>query len=264
MEAKVLAALGTIDLGSLFWGEPKGTTPGADIERNLFDARCKEESGWHLPPRLHLTTKFFGRDPSKTVLAEAEALVNTWHEVEAAALVFVRGGGLLCVECALRGPGAAALQNLAGEGWRPHVTLLTASPWFAKDSTAMLRAWENYKAAAEENPQGSDVAAPADDVILLGDSTEEEAEEQQQEVQEEEEEEDADLRASLRGVLGPAAPPPPPMPEDDAAERKSSTAELAAEVISGVSLLGRQVDLCRIALDPPPKLGPCKFKMFHI
>jgi len=245
VEAKALAALGAVELGPLFWGESAETVPH---ECNIFDARCKENSEWRLPPRLHVTVKFFGAEPNQTDLAEVRALADTWHEVEATALVFVQGGGLLCVECALRGPGATSLQHLGGEGWRPHVTLLTAAPWQAKDSTAVLRAWERAKAAQKGQQEGAgdgtDAGAGDDDVIVLEESSDED-------------DEDADLRASLQSVLKPAGESAAQAAEAAGGEQQN------VEVLNQVSVLGRQVNLCRLALQPPPVLGPCKFKLFY-
>jgi len=237
VEAKALAALGSVDLGALFWGAQavKGGdgTGGAVMESTLLDARCKEDAPWKLPERLHVTARFFGQRPDKAVLAEAEALVNSWFSVEVRALVYVRGGGLLCAECAVLGDGAEALERLAGDDWWPHITLQTAKPWWPKDSTAVL------KACAEALEQGAGASPDADEVIDLLD--EEAAQEG---------DEDAALRASLSSALG--SRPASPQTDSDG----------QVQLLRGLSVCGRPADICVLPLQPARQLGPCKFKMF--
>lgn len=289
VEAKALAALGAVDLGPMFW-DSQSEESCATSDSTLFDARCKDDSEWKLPPRLHVTVRFFGRGTTRD-LVEAEALVDTWHEVEVRHLVFVRGGGLLCAECALLGPGAAALRRLGGPDWRPHVTLLTAAPWQPRDSSAVLGAWE---AAAKARALGSSLdleAAPnalaaaatpassAGEVIVLDDEASDD------EASEEEDAEDAALRSLLRQALRPA-PPAPPAPEapldkgatapngatsDGSANSTAAgstawavpTGGAAAELFPGLTVCGRRVDICALTLEPPRPLGLCKFKLFY-
>lgn len=148
VEARALAALGSVQLGPHFWGErqlEEGTAPSGG---HLFDARYQEDCPWLLPDRLHVTVQFFGGRTKKSDILEAEALVGSWHEVTVNALVFIKGGGILCADVHLPGEGAGRLRELAGEGWRPHITLLTARPWRAMDSTALLNAWGAAKVRA--------------------------------------------------------------------------------------------------------------------
>eukprot|EP00927_Polykrikos_kofoidii_P022361 TRINITY_DN20900_c0_g1_i1.p1 TRINITY_DN20900_c0_g1~~TRINITY_DN20900_c0_g1_i1.p1 ORF type:complete len:651 (-),score=129.67 TRINITY_DN20900_c0_g1_i1:86-1969(-) len=136
VEAGALAALGGIPLGPHFW-----TTHGAGELDHYMGARYMKDLPWQLPERLHVTVAFFrGRDEERR--RQADALVGTRHNVTVHALVFARGGGLLCAACAPTGESAETLGALAGEGWKPHVTLLAERPWKFQDSTALINAWE--------------------------------------------------------------------------------------------------------------------------
>lgn len=150
VEAKALAALGSIDLGPYFWeGNDTENSPAGS---HLFDARYMEQSRWYVPDRLHVTVRHYGSREDRVNISDAEDLVGTWHAVTARALVLVRGGGLLCAACDLCGDGAKDLQALAGDDWYPHITLLTAGGWRPADSTAVLKAWQ---AACEERKQNN-------------------------------------------------------------------------------------------------------------
>lgn len=251
VEAKTFAALGAIDLGPEFWGEQ--AADGVPLDSNLFDARCKEDGPWQLPDRLHVTVTYFGARPAASALQAAEGLVGTWHEVEARALVFARGGGLLCVDCALAGEGTEALEGLAGTSWLPHVTLLFAKPWQAWESTSLLRAWK--QASAKQAPAGAGAAAEAapndrdndndneDDVIMLDCDEEATADETGAGVDAEVEAE-AEVEGAQLGEDGAEATGP------------------EVQVFPALSVNGREVDVCVLPLKPPVPLGPCKFKMF--
>mmetsp|Transcript_20088 Transcript_20088/g.51314 ORF Transcript_20088/g.51314 Transcript_20088/m.51314 type:complete len:429 (+) Transcript_20088:336-1622(+) len=155
VEARALARLGALELGPLFW-EDQACGEGEGLESNLLDARCKDGADWSLPDRLHVTVRFFGRDPVTDTIAAAEALVGSWFEVEARSLVFVRGGGLLCADVGIVGPGAEDLAGLVGEDWLPHITLLNAKPWWPKDSNDLLSA---LKKASKEHARSTAAAA---------------------------------------------------------------------------------------------------------
>merc|ERR1740120_472533 len=113
-----------------------------------MDARYQEGRSRYQLDRLHLTVRYFGPRARTEDVDAARPLLDSWHQVNVRALVFVRGGGLLCADCELAEEGSAALKELAGEGeWRPHVTLLVESPWKPVDSTALILAKEAAAAA---------------------------------------------------------------------------------------------------------------------
>mmetsp|Transcript_81147 Transcript_81147/g.160868 ORF Transcript_81147/g.160868 Transcript_81147/m.160868 type:complete len:822 (+) Transcript_81147:61-2526(+) len=148
-EARTLAALGAIELGQSFWGEvDHGDMPP---RKHILDARYWEDPPWMLPDRLHVTVRFFGGSAQREDLCEAEKLIGTWHDVIATALVFVRGGGILCAAVDL-GKDAECLREVAGPDWWPHVTLLTSPPWRPVDSTLLLQAWDAAEEAARASP----------------------------------------------------------------------------------------------------------------
>jgi hypothetical protein len=240
VEAKALAHLGTIDLGQWFWSEEHNSaldSVGAPRDVNLFDARCHEpgesEEGWRLPARLHVTVKFLGGDADPSDRKEVDELVGTWHNVEVRALVFLRGGGLLCAEVALDGPDSEPLKALAGDGWRPHITLLSSYPYQAKDSTAVLQAYAAAAAAAAGPPEVVDLDAPTSPP------------------QEGLSAADRELAESMRSAMQNGAP--------------ASSVLKEPRMFTDTVLPGGlgTVDLCVIPLSPPRDLGPCKFKLFY-
>lgn len=169
VESRALAALGGIELGSLFWSDDGGKHHG--VSGHYLDARGFEdgkgalsasgptEGPFVLPARLHVTVRFFGARPDSECLAVASSLEGSWHSVSASELVFVRGGGLLCAACSVSS--SSELQGLPQDGWIPHVTLLTrrGSAWRPVDSTSVLRALRTAEAGSGEAPHGPEVVS---------------------------------------------------------------------------------------------------------
>lgn len=175
-EVQMLETLGTMKLGSYFWEEPgEGNYRDSDFKDapltgSILEARSRGggfKSGryWFLPDRLHVTVSFFGGNPAKREASQPQ--VGKDHDVSVRALVFVRGGGLLCAAVDLPDDDSSELKEMAGDTWRPHITLLSAKPWQAKDSTALLIAWEAAaKAKSEGKTADTTVDAAAQDTQL--------------------------------------------------------------------------------------------------
>eukprot|EP00928_Gymnodinium_smaydae_P022429 TRINITY_DN18842_c1_g2_i1.p1 TRINITY_DN18842_c1_g2~~TRINITY_DN18842_c1_g2_i1.p1 ORF type:complete len:579 (+),score=103.45 TRINITY_DN18842_c1_g2_i1:28-1737(+) len=286
-EARTLACVGTVDLGPAFWGEQ--VDDGAPLHSNLFDARCSEGL-WRLPPRLHVTVRFFGRRPRSEDLAFAEELVGSWHEVELSALVFVRGGDILCAACSVTGDESDALRELTPDDWTPHVTLLTREPWRAPDSTALLRAWQ--AAAASAAPQvtsaGDSASRDAVEATFTEGGRAQSAEasetqdikfkEQDEKPTEQTQSDDATQATQLEASLTQATQIDQGSQEDappsaDSQERGQAASTATAtpcesgvgglQVYPNVQVLGKTVDICVLPLSPPRSLGRCCFQLFY-
>mmetsp|Transcript_50348 Transcript_50348/g.108485 ORF Transcript_50348/g.108485 Transcript_50348/m.108485 type:complete len:618 (+) Transcript_50348:395-2248(+) len=163
VEAKALARLGNFDLGDEFWDGS-----ATETDSTLMDARCREENKWTLPDRLHITVKFFGRDPPSS---RTKKLVGEYFQVQVTSIVYVRGGGLMCAKCEVLEEGKQELADVAGPDWLPHVTLLFTKPWWAKDSNDLLLALEEAQDVAMEDEEGEEEEERAvDDVVVVVDS----------------------------------------------------------------------------------------------
>lgn len=262
-EARTLAALGAIELGPSFWGTPEH----GDMrpQRHLLDARYWEDPPWMLPDRLHVTVRFFGGSAQRTDLCEAEKLIGTWHEVMATALVFIRGGGILCAAIDL-GNTAESLREIAGPDWWPHVTLLTSPPWRPVDSTLLLQAWDAAKEATPEKEAGA--SSDVETGHLSGEPSlrqhKSEADVPAGQLPESESPHPAvsiEIAEVMEQILlEPTAAPPVGIADPLATSGLLPGGE--TKIYSGVMIKGRTVDLCVIPLNPPRGIGPCQFRFF--
>eukprot|EP00930_Biecheleria_cincta_P046323 TRINITY_DN31945_c0_g1_i1.p1 TRINITY_DN31945_c0_g1~~TRINITY_DN31945_c0_g1_i1.p1 ORF type:complete len:550 (-),score=98.97 TRINITY_DN31945_c0_g1_i1:50-1624(-) len=233
VEVQMLETLGTMKLGSLFWEEPgEGNYRDSDFKDapltgSILEARSRGgawKSGryWLLPDRLHVTVAFFGTNPASREAAKLQ--VGNDHDISVRALVFVRGGGLLCAAVDLPDDDSSELKKMAGDEWRPHITLLSAKPWQAKDSTALLIAWEAAaKAKAEAKQAEIAVGAAAQDTLQSN----------------------ATQLDSTQGSM--------------ACETAATT---SVELFPSVDLNGKSVDICVLPVNPPQRLDKCRFRLF--
>eukprot|EP00931_Biecheleriopsis_adriatica_P114987 TRINITY_DN90845_c0_g1_i1.p1 TRINITY_DN90845_c0_g1~~TRINITY_DN90845_c0_g1_i1.p1 ORF type:complete len:541 (+),score=125.84 TRINITY_DN90845_c0_g1_i1:68-1690(+) len=252
-EVQVLEGMGTLKLSSQFWNaadkEDSNANEAQTLTGSLLEARSSRR--WRLPDRLHITVSYWG--PNGTASTEVEEYIGKIYDVCVRALVFVRGGGLMCAACSLP-DGASALAKLAGGQWRPHITLMTSQPWQAVESNALLAAWEEAAAKTNSEPEQlpeTQLDSPEDL--------------QEQSVTKDREKCDTSVMQdcpqcghanlatavfcrhcgmTFRAAVGAS---------EDACSLKTYPA---------VKVCDRTVDICVLPLDPPLQLGSCRFRTF--
>ncbi|CAE7588173.1 N4bp2l1 [Symbiodinium natans] len=162
VQDQFLESMSAMELPLEFW-HGSGVEMPAEGERHLLAARGM--STWRVPDRLHVTVNYFGKDAGGK--AAAEKLVGKEVAVKVTGFVFICGGGLLCATCEFAVEDHAALAELAGEGWRPHITLLHTTNWRAVNSKDIIAAMEDSLTRSKATEMAGDtVAADVDETQL--------------------------------------------------------------------------------------------------
>ena len=243
VEEKLLEALSGMELPQQFW-EGSGAEIPAEGQRHLLAARGM--SCWQKPDRLHITVSYFGKDTAGK--EAAEKLVGKCFAVKVTSVVFVCGGGLLCATCEFPEEDHATLAELAGDGWRPHITLLHSGSWRAKNSKDVIEAAEaalkRSTATAVTALDASRAEVDETDETQLDDATQT----------------DNDGQAPPnvlyeQGTSEEVATGAVP-------ERPAHGSSAALDVLRGIEVCEQSVDL-GMAKFSPIDLGQCEFRLFQ-
>ena len=264
VEEAFLKVLSTLELAPQFW-EGSGAEIPAEGERHLLAARGMKV--WRLPNRLHVTVSYFGKDAAGK--EAAEQLVGKSFAVRVTGVVFICGGGLLCATCAFNEEDRAALAELAGDSWRPHITLLHTGNWRAANSNDVLAGIEqkaSLPAAVGDAPATAPDAVMADvDETQLDDATQTDNDVPPQASGQGE----PDVSNGSVAVNTAAAESgPPPSASSVTLEVPTQVFEAGSanasslRVLEGVEVCEQKVDI-GIMPFPEVDLGHCEFRLFQ-
>ena len=259
VEEQILDAMASVELAAEFW-EASGADMPPQGERHLLAARGM--SVWQVPQRLHVTVNYFGKDTAGK--EAASKLLGRSFGVKVTGLVFICGGGLLCATCEFDEQDLATLSELAGDGWRPHITLLHSGSWRAKNSNDVLEGMEKaIRSSTAAAAMKVDSGAVEVDETQLDDATQTDTDAQPQLAAPSEPEA---LEGTVPAETAGAAPATSCslLPQDSSrtSEAVLTTPTPGLQVLRGLEVCEKTVDV-GIMQFPAVDLGPCEFRLFQ-